>query len=291
MKKRNGEQNYEDMAPKGAEPANMEDILGDEGAKAPRRAPKGRAAQSAKEQKSRAVLVRLVLLLLCLVGIPIAVQELFFKLEVVYVEGHQTKTPQQITGAAGLARGMNTLWIKEDTVKRNVNRDHTLEFVRMEKEYPNTIYLFVKERKSVSAFQANGYLYTLDEQGIVMSESSDLTLPEGMPEIKGFQKPSAHVGQRVVLSDPKQLSAYQAIIAEIYLQLYSSQVQELNLANSENLYLTTVDGITVRMGNHEYARAKIGAIRTDMAYLRQLGKNSGVLDVSIPEDAKYTSGY
>jgi hypothetical protein len=34
-------------------------------------------------------------------------------------------------------------------------------------------------------------------------------------------------------------------------------------------------------------RAKIGAMRTDIAYLQQLGETSGVLDVTIPEDGKF----
>ena len=41
------------------------------------------------------------------------------------------------------------------------------------------------------------------------------------------------------------------------------------------------------LGDASYMQAKIGAVRTDMAYLRQLGKTSGILDVTIPEDAKY----
>ena len=48
-----------------------------------------------------------------------------------------------------------------------------------------------------------------------------------------------------------------------------------------------LEGVTVRLGDSRYMQAKIGAIRTDMAYLRQLGKTGGILDVTTPEDAKY----
>ena len=85
----------------------------------------------------------------------------------------------------------------------------------------------------------------------------------------------------------KQMEAYQAIISELSLQMYSDQVTEINLANPENIYLITAEGITVRLGDSKYMQAKIGAIRTDMSYLRQLGKTSGILDVTTPEDAKY----
>ena len=61
----------------------------------------------------------------------------------------------------------------------------------------------------------------------------------------------------------------------------------INLSDTENLYLITQEGISVRMGDGEYLRAKVGAIRTYIAYFRQLGTDSGVLDVSIPEDGKF----
>jgi len=76
-------------------------------------------------------------------------------------------------------------------------------------------------------------------------------------------------------------------MSELDLQMYASQVSEINLADPENLYLVTAEGVTVRLGDAKYMQAKIGAVRTDMAYLRQLGKKGGILDVTTPEDAKY----
>ena len=62
---------------------------------------------------------------------------------------------------------------------------------------------------------------------------------------------------------------------------------EINLSNPRDIYVLVAGGITVRLGDRQHMRAKIGALRTDIAYLQQLGKTTGVLDVTIPEDAKY----
>ena len=63
--------------------------------------------------------------------------------------------------------------------------------------------------------------------------------------------------------------------------------EEASGDNSLSSLGITTEGVTVRLGEASYMQAKIGAVRTDMAYLRQLGKTSGILDVTIPEDAKY----
>jgi len=106
--------------------------------------------------------------------------------------------------------------------------------------------------------------------------------------VTGFQVTDVHVGQRLGVKNPRQLEAYQAIMSELQLQLYCNQISELNVSDPDNLYLMTVHRVTIRLGSAVHARAKIGAVRTDMACLIQLGKTGGILDVSTPEDAKYT---
>lgn len=217
----------------------------------------------------------------------IVIQETVFRLQTVYVIGNETKTPQQVVTASGLVRGRNMLSIEEEEVARAFSTDHTIIFKGMQKEYPNTIYLYIEERKVVAAMQWLGILYTLDEEGVVMEEKSASSLPAGIPVITGFRLSSVSVGRSLMVRSEKQLEAYKAIMQELRLQLYASQISEINLADVTNIYLVTVEGVTIRLGDAGYMQAKIGAVRTDMAYLRQLGKTSGVLDVTTPEDAKY----
>lgn len=214
-------------------------------------------------------------------------QETLFRLETVYVIGNEQKTPQQVVAASGLVRGRNMISIEEEDVAEAFSKDHTIIFKGMQKEYPNTIYLYIEERKTVAAMQWLGILYTLDGEGIVMKEESGSNIPAGLPLITGLRVSNINVGQQLLVRSPKQLEAYRVILEELQLQMYQSQISEINLSNPENIYLITVEGITVRLGNASYMQAKIGAVRTDMAYLRQLGKTSGILDVTTPEDAKY----
>ena len=189
--------------------------------------------------------------------------------------------------SSGLVRGRNMITIEEEDVAKALSQDHTIIFKGMQKEYPNTIYLYIEERKTVAAMQWLGILYTLDREGVVMEESTSTTPPAGMPVITGFRVSNINVGQQLMVRSEKQMDAYREIMEELELQMYQSQVAEINLADPGNIYLIMVEGVTVRLGDASYMQAKIGAVRTDMAYLRQLGKTSGILDVTIPEDAKY----
>lgn len=240
------------------------------------------------KRRSRSAFGRILFLLILALATLIILQGTVFRLQTVYVVGNQSKSPQYIAALSGLVKGLNIFSINEETVRARLSQDHTIELLSIQKDYPGTIYLYISERTAAVAMQWLGIQYTLDSQGLVLEENNTLVLPEGLPVVTGFQVTNIRVGRPLEVKNRVQMDAYRTIMAELTLQLYTNQISELNLSDPDNLYLVTVDGITVRMGSHEYARAKIGAMRTDMAYLRQLGKNSGYLDVSIPEDAKYT---
>ena len=239
-----------------------------------------------KRRRTHGFFKFLSLLTALTIGLAVG-QQTLFRLETVYVVGNEEKTPQEVVMASGLVRGRNMITIEEEDVAEALSKDHTIIFKGMQKEYPNTIYLYIEERKTVAAMQWLGILYTLDREGVVMKESTSSTPPAGMPVVTGFRVSNINVGQQLLVRSENQMEAYREIMEELELQMYQSQVAEINLADPSNIYLITVEGVTVRLGDASYMQAKIGAVRTDMAYLRQLGKTSGILDVTIPEDAKY----
>lgn len=239
-----------------------------------------------KRRRTHGFFKFLGLLTVLTIGLVVG-QQTLFRLETVYVVGNEEKTPQEVVMASGLVRGRNMITIEEEDVAEALSQDHTIIFKGMQKEYPNTIYLYIEERKTVAAMQWLGILYTLDREGVVMKESTSSTPPAGMPVVTGFRVSNINVGQQLLVRSENQMEAYREIMEELELQMYQSQVAEINLADPSNIYLITVEGVTVRLGDASYMQAKIGAVRTDMAYLRQLGKTSGILDVTIPEDAKY----
>ncbi|MEG0125857.1 MAG: FtsQ-type POTRA domain-containing protein [Clostridia bacterium] len=246
------------------------------------------AAKRARTRHKTHTFFKLLALLSVLTVTLVVVQATVFRLETVYIIGNKQLTAQQVVMASGLVSGRNIFSINEAEVEKALSSNHTIIFNGMQKEYPHTVYLYISERETVAVMQWLGIRYALDSGGIVMSEESTKNVRyEGLPIVTGFRVSNANVGQQLMVRSQKQMDAYCAIMSELALQRYADQITEINLADADNIYLITREGVTVRLGDAKYMQAKIGAVRTDMAYLRQLGKVSGILDVSIPEDAKY----
>ena len=241
-------------------------------------------AKAAHERRKTHVFFRfLILLAIVTVGVVVA-QQTIFRLETVYVIGNEEKTPQQVVMSSGLARGHNMLSIEEKDIAKSMEQDHTIIFKGMQKEYPSTIYLYIEERKVVAAMQWLGMLYTLDGQGMVMTVENSSILPAGLPVVTGFKADSVMVGQLLAVREARQLEAYQLIMYELEQQAYANQISAINLSDADNLYLVTLEGVTVRLGDAEHMEDKIGAVRTCMSHLRQLNVSGGILDVADVED-------
>ena len=247
-----------------------------------------RRAQKTHKRKKTNIFFRFLILLTIVTVLVVVAQKMFFSLQTVYVIGCEEKTPQQVVLSSGLVRGQNMIGITEEDVSQAMLKDHTIIFKDMQKKYPGTIYLYVEERQTTAVMQWLGVLYTLDGQGMVMTEETSTVLPTNMPLVTGFRPNSVMEGQFLNLRDERQLDAYQVIIEELKQQLYSDQITAINLADIDNMYLVTLEGVTVRLGSVEHMRDKIGAVRTCMGHLRQLNVTGGLLDVTKVTDLENT---
>ena len=241
----------------------------------------------ASAARSGKTMVRLIAFLLIVSAVLIVLQTVIFRLNTVYVVGNDKFSAEYIVSLSGLHSGDKIVNITETEVRKKLEKDHWIVLNHLYKRYPNEIYLFVDEREVVAIMQWLGIEYTLDINGVVLEEFTGMDYAGDVPTVYGFKISNAVVGEPLAVRSDAQLVAYSSILSELMIQRYASHVSSINLSDTDALTMLTVEGITVQLGNSDYMRAKIGAMRTDIAYLQQLGETSGVLDVTQPEDGKF----
>lgn len=239
------------------------------------------------EKRPGRAMIRLVIFLVIVSAALIITQSVVLRLKTVYVIGNKTVSAEHIADLSGLEKGGNIFSVTEDEVRDAMEEDHWIILNHLVKKYPNEIYLFVDEREIVASMQYLGIEYTLDINGMVMEEYSDMNHAGNVPTVTGFSISSAAVGEYLSVRSNAQMIAYSSIVSELTIQRYADHILSINVSDPDYISMLTTDGITVQLGNSDYMRAKIGAMRTDIAYLQQLGKTSGVLDVTVPEDGKF----
>ncbi len=226
-------------------------------------------------------------LLFVLVGVGIILYSTLFQLKRVQVVGSTYRTPQEVVTLAGVVEGDNILLLDEEKIRNNINADRYLIFQDMQRDYPDGLIIQVHERIPRVNIQSMGEQYTLDGEGMVLEKSQTLQLTEGLVAVTGLQITSSILGRHITCQKVEQLVAYRKVMAELALQEIISQISELNLADMDNLYLVSVDGFTIRLGDDGDMQAKIGAMRAVLDYLRQTARVRGSIDVSAPINPTY----
>ena len=229
--------------------------------------------------------------LILVLSVAVILNETLLRLKDIQVKGVYIISQEEAKKAAGLDRTVSYFTVSEKKVAEGINSHHYLTFERMEKRFPDTLTVYVKERVPVARVQQMGTNYYLDDQGMVL-EKSYLRVKSGSPDdmvvVTGLKPKELRVGHTIVAGSSEHMKAYTALFEELELQGWLSQISELNITDPESIYVVTRDGYSARIGDISSLRAKIGTVRAVVAKLREMGKTGGMLEASTPGEAIYT---
>lgn len=228
-----------------------------------------------------------VLTLAVLLAAAILVNESLLRIRTVTVVGNSRVSWEDIVVAAGLRGSVSYFSLNEKKIAEGVNQNRYLIFERMEKQFPDTVTLYVRERTPRTSVQVMGATYQLDEEGMILERISGVRTSDELMNVTGFQTREVRLGSVIVASRAEQMEAYRTLVQEVLQQGFSDQVSELNLSDPDSLYLITKDGYTAHLGDRTEMRAKIGTVRAVVAKLREMNKRGGMLEASKPGAATY----
>lgn len=196
-------------------------------------------------------------------------------------------TPAQVLDLAGIDAGSTYFNLNEKKISQRINANRYLEFVSMEKLWPNGLILTVNERRKTANFLYVGVQYILAEDGMVLESTNNIALDNGCIKVTGLNVHDIRVGARVVCQSQTQLETMQNVLAELKMQGVLGDMAELNLSSLESIYLVTMDGYTANIGDSEELRAKIGTVRAVAEELRRRGLMGGIIEATVPGQASY----
>ena len=203
------------------------------------------------------------------------------------VIGLVNKTRQEVLALAQISDKSTYFNLNEKKIEVLINSDRYLEFVAMEKVWPDGVILTVNERVPVANFLYRGVQYVISADGMVLESTTNIALDNGCVKVTGLDVRDIRVGSKIICRMELQMEAMQQILAELRIQDVLSKTAELNLTALENIYLVTLDGYTVNIGNADELRAKIGTVRAVVQELRRRGLSGGMIEATVPGQASY----
>ncbi len=162
------------------------------------------------------------------------------------------------------------------------------EFLSLEKSGADTVILHMRARTPRAVAHYAGSTLLLDEYAQVVSNRRDEQGADGLMEIRGLEIRSAQEGSLIGTNDVNQATGVATVLQALVETDALGRVQELNAANLDNLYMITLGGVQVQMGDSENARDKCLWMIGVLDSLESEGVSGGRVDVSTGTSAVYS---
>lgn len=205
----------------------------------------------------------------------------------VAVLGCEERDPAQVVNLADIQNEESVFHLKFSRIREKINADPYFEVESIRYVFPDKLRISVSERKASAAVVHLGSVLIVDETGFVLEirqELGDIKVPvvSGLRVTEGYQ-----VGQTLVSSQTSQIDALHAILVQLREQNAIQLISEINLDMVSDLWMTTVSGFEVRLGNFEDMEEKIRWLRGVEPILVSEGYHGGIITVSTGEHASF----
>ncbi|POM23988.1 Cell division protein FtsQ [Actinomadura rubteroloni] len=185
----------------------------------------------------------------------------------VEVTGTKLLTPDRVAAAAGIRLGLPMVRLHPDDVRRRVAGLHEVASARVERHWPATVRIVVRERVPVAAYQRGGRYFQVDTGGFPVRDGT--AVPDVPLLTVGAPSPT----------DPPTLAALR-VVGELPGGL-RAKVAEVSAPTVESVTLRLRGGLTIVWGSPERAGEKA---RLAEAVMRTpAGRGPRTIDVSSPD--------
>ena len=233
-------------------------------------------------------LAKIVISLLVLAGIALVLNATLLKIRHIRINGNRSFTAAEVAQQAGLNKDMSYFTVNEAQIRTALERNPYLEFVTLRKQFPSTLVLFIKERSPCANVQGGGIMYLVDENANVLQTFNTAKTDNTLPVVIGLQVSEAKPGSRIVSSRIGKVDEYCQVMEELLLQGVVNEFDQINLTDSEHIYLRHRLGYVADLGTAKELMAKIGTLRAVISALQEEGLRNGYIDVMIPGEAIYS---
>lgn len=228
----------------------------------------------------------LFLLLVVIAGSAYACSEAMRVREVV-VLGCEVKDPARVVDLASIAKEESVFKLKFKEIRAKIDADPYFDVETIRYVFPDKLRIQVHERKAGAVIHYLDSIIVVDETGYILEvrqNLGDLSLPviSGLRLTEGYE-----VGGTVTSSQPSQLDAMGVILAQLQSQNATQLISEINLDTISDLWMTTVSGYEVHLGNFENMESKIRWLRAVEPILVSEGYIGGTITVSTGKNASY----
>ncbi|GLZ03638.1 hypothetical protein Acsp03_11050 [Actinomadura sp. NBRC 104412] len=186
----------------------------------------------------------------------------------VEVTGTKLAPRDRVVATAGIRLGLPMARLSTGSARSRLERMREVESARVERRWPATVRIVIRERVPIVGVERGGRFYQLDRHGVAVADGP--SRPKGLPTLSvaapGPTDASTLAALRVLHTLPERLRR---------------QVDIVEAPSAESVTLRMSGGRTVVWGSDERAEEKVRLV--DALRKTAAGRAARTIDVSAPE--------
>lgn len=230
--------------------------------------------------KKALLIISAVLLLAALVFVAYVI----FRVKEVAVMGCETLEAKAVVDLSGLKYGENIFLLDKQAIMDALSTEPRIKPVGVEVKYPSRVIITVEERMPAAYIEKNGALVVIDNEGWIIDVK---TQPVGTerPLVYGLQADAFEVGKPLSSGDMFRVEAMTRVIkaAEDGKIILNS----VDVTLAADIVVMLANGLTVELGDDTQLDEKMALVNASVKEIENLGKQSGILDVSSVDKAYF----
>ena len=207
----------------------------------------------------------------------------------VIVTGVTDEVQAKVQASCGIVTGETpSSSVTEESVRRNLQGLGECELVSFSKDIDGSVRLQMRTRVARAKISTAGKMLIIDGGAQVMEESRG-DLEASLLEIRGLRITQSPVGRELQCEDQNQVLVLCDLIAALDETGLYSRVTEADLGDLDRMYMLTVDGVRVEIGDDSILADKFRRAQDMLEVMPSEGLYGGTINVTTEKDVVYTS--
>lgn len=235
-----------------------------------------------KRRKRNRIICSMILLIVILATISVKLP--YFKIQNVNVYNNKIISASQIVKASGVQKNSNIFYINISNIKNNVLANPYILNVEVHRKFPNSVNIYVNERKAVFYAKASSKYAIIDKNGIVL-EIRDNINNMNLIKLVGLTTASFKIGVVVPLDDKEKLNTINTITDIVTNNAACKDIKILDITSNVDIILYYND-MEIKLGTNDDLLKKLNR-GINIINGEKLTSLKGYVDVSFTGNPVY----
>lgn len=232
----------------------------------------------------------LVLTLLLMVGMAagyLFLPQFYYSKTVIL--GETALTREDLLRLAKVNVRKNIYLIDIKTAQKNIKQLPTVKEVKISRKFPKTLVFSVLDCMEVAAVSFEGGFAIIDDEGYVIRITQNVSEVK-RPIISGIQTKRIKVGEQIPVENEEQFAFVMGLIAGAQNARLMENISEVNMSQLDDVKMTTINGITVLLGEGKDLNYKMLLLNQILLDLHAQRINYGIIDMRYDSHPVYRKG-